>query len=261
MSLVCQSQGVWTVVIDTVSGQELARVQSFGKVSADGLSVITRDGSSSGADVRRYDVATGRLRVQVANPGFDVVIDTDRGDVLTYLRRVDGLTLFLFDAQTLTPLWSLAASNALYPTTGSEPAFAPTAPYIVAAGGVPAEISVVDTIMRQVVLRAPLPTSEAIAVAFGPPAPWAPTSLASTVDGRAVTLSWSAGGPPAAISRYVLEIGSAPGLSDIFSVLDVGLQTSFSASAVPPGRYYVRVRAGNYTGLSAPSNEVVVQVP
>ena len=42
--------------------------------------------------------------------------------------------------------------------------------------------------------------------------------------------------------------------------LDVGLQTSFGASNVPPGTYYVRVRAGNYSGLGAPSNEVEVQV-
>ena len=55
-------------------------------------------------------------------------------------------------------------------------------------------------------------------------------------------------------------MGSAPGLSNIFSGLDVGLQTSFSASGVPPGTYYVRVRAGNYTGLSAPSNEIQIEV-
>ena len=37
--------------------------------------------------------------------------------------------------------------------------------------------------------------------------------------------------------------------------------TSFGASSVPPGTYYVRVRAGNYTGLGAPSNEVVLAMP
>lgn len=59
----------------------------------------------------------------------------------------------------------------------------------------------------------------------------------------------------------MLEVGSAPGRSDIFTGLDVGLQTSFAASGVPPGRYYVRVRTANDTGVSAPSNDVVVQVP
>jgi hypothetical protein len=35
---------------------------------------------------------------------------------------------------------------------------------------------------------------------------------------------------------------------------------SFQA-AVPPGRYYVRVRAVNASGASVPSDEVVVDVP
>lgn len=88
-----------------------------------------------------------------------------------------------------------------------------------------------------------------------------PSALTATVTGSDVGLSWSSGSPPGAVTRYVLEVGSAPGLNDIFSGLDVGLQTSFAASGVPPGTYYVRVRAGNYAGLSAPSNEVAVHVP
>ena len=92
-------------------------------------------------------------------------------------------------------------------------------------------------------------------------APRPPAALASQVAGTSVALTWLQGGPPSAITRYLLDVGSAPGLSDIISSLDVGLQASFGASGVPPGRYYVRVRAGNFTGLSAPSNEVVVQVP
>ena len=65
-----------------------------------------------------------------------------------------------------------------------------------------------------------------------------------------VNLSWSApnGGPPPA--GYVIEAGSAPGLADLAS-LNVGNVTSFTTTA-PPGVYYVRVRAVNDRGTSAP---------
>jgi hypothetical protein len=63
------------------------------------------------------------------------------------------------------------------------------------------------------------------------------------------------------VSRYVLEAGSGPGLSNVLSGLDVGPLSSYAASGVPSGTYYVRVRAGNYAGLGAPSNEIVVTVP
>jgi hypothetical protein len=93
------------------------------------------------------------------------------------------------------------------------------------------------------------------------PTPAPPASLAAAAQGSSVQLTWAEGLPVAQSLRYVLEAGSGPGLNDLIPGLDMGLQTSLTASGVPPGRYYVRVRAGNYAGLSAPSNEVVVQVP
>ncbi|MEP7118391.1 MAG: fibronectin type III domain-containing protein, partial [Acidobacteriota bacterium] len=93
------------------------------------------------------------------------------------------------------------------------------------------------------------------------PLPAHPESLRAAVTGNSVQLSWAAPVSIASVTRYVLDVGSAPGLSNILTGLAVGVDTSFGASGVPPGTYYVRVRAGNYTGLSAPSNEVIVQVP
>jgi len=40
---------------------------------------------------------------------------------------------------------------------------------------------------------------------------------------------------------------------------DVG--ASLTVPGVPPGRYYVRIRSVNGTGVGAPSNEAVVDVP
>jgi len=90
-----------------------------------------------------------------------------------------------------------------------------------------------------------------------PGAPHAPTSLVSRGSSGDVNLTWSAPNGGRSPAGYVIEAGSAPGLTDL-AILDVGNVTSFTTTA-PPGVYYVRVRAVNDRGTSAPSNEVVVQ--
>jgi hypothetical protein len=59
------------------------------------------------------------------------------------------------------------------------------------------------------------------------------------------------------VEGYVLEVGSAPGLTDITRV-DVGNVTQFSAPA-PAGTYYIRVRARNARGPGLLSNEAVLR--
>jgi hypothetical protein len=85
----------------------------------------------------------------------------------------------------------------------------------------------------------------------------APTNLIAEVGGFSVGFGWS---PPAGpVMGYKLEAGSAPGLSNIASVV-LGPTPFFMASGVPNRRYYVRVFAQNAFGSSGPSNEVVVHV-
>ena len=87
-------------------------------------------------------------------------------------------------------------------------------------------------------------------------APAAPVGLVSSASGNFVALSWGASGT---ISSIALEAGFSPGASNAaLIVLDPSART-FSTSA-PPGTYFVRVRASNACGTSAPSNEVVVAV-
>jgi len=87
--------------------------------------------------------------------------------------------------------------------------------------------------------------------------PLAPTAVAARVTASTVVLTWNAStGAP---GSYVLEAGSAPGLTNIV-VSDTGsAATSFTAVA-PAGTYYVRVRARNLCGTSGPSNEIVLLV-
>jgi hypothetical protein len=91
-----------------------------------------------------------------------------------------------------------------------------------------------------------------IAAQSGPPAP---SNLTASVDGSTVALSWSSS---ARGVLYQLEAGSRAGAADLV-VTRMGA-TSAVATNVPDGTYYVRVRAGNGSGVSRASNELTVRV-
>jgi hypothetical protein len=74
-------------------------------------------------------------------------------------------------------------------------------------------------------------------------------------SGNFVVLSWAAA---LDASDYVIEVGSAPGLSNLL-VLPLGAGTSISTLA-PPGRYHARMRARNGCGLGPATNEIVVVI-
>ncbi len=93
-----------------------------------------------------------------------------------------------------------------------------------------------------------------------PGAPPPPTGLQAAVSGnRMVTLVWRVdeNGPDTA--GYILEVGSQPGLADYGSVK---VQTQgMTAGPVPPGTYYLRVRAWNGMATGVPGNEIRLVVP
>lgn len=88
-----------------------------------------------------------------------------------------------------------------------------------------------------------------------PAAPLPPRVISYGFAGGTAFITWA---PSAAAIDYVLEAGSAPGASDVFRS-SIGLATSASG-AVPPGRYYVRVRARGAEGVSPASPDVVIEV-
>jgi predicted phage tail protein len=86
-------------------------------------------------------------------------------------------------------------------------------------------------------------------------APGEPRSLAASVSGSRVTLSWqppSAGGAP---STYLLYVGTASGASDVANAYNVGNVLSVYGD-LQRGTYYARVRASNAYGTSLDSTEV-----
>jgi hypothetical protein len=82
----------------------------------------------------------------------------------------------------------------------------------------------------------------------------------ASVSGATSVFQWSAP-TDFPTASYILQAGSASGLTDLAEI-DTGNQlTSFTASPVPPGTYFVRVRARGFDGTVGPaSNEVVLTV-
>lgn len=101
---------------------------------------------------------------------------------------------------------------------------------------------------------------ETMVVGNVPAPPGDPRFLPITVAGNVVTLRWEAPyfGP---VTDYILEAGSLPSASNI-AVLRLGsAATSMTIPGVPPGRYYLRLRAVNALGVSAQSRERELVVP
>lgn len=94
----------------------------------------------------------------------------------------------------------------------------------------------------------------------GATAPGAPANLVASASGSSVTLTWSAPASGDPVVTYVIEAGSASGLANLANLTTNSTLTSFSASGVGNGTYYVRIRAQNAAGTSAASNEAILVV-
>lgn len=271
--LVVSCQGVsGTGVFDVDSGQLAALLPAaiLGAASFDGSAVYAVEQIAGPPRLRRYDVASGALSAEVPIPSSlvhpagtvaSVLFDADRNRVLV----VSGEAVQAFDATSLAllasspPLTAVARDESIVAVSFDDVS---SRLYVVRSPPVGARTNYVYAVLDATTLQRTLTVSDMPGgqfVALRTPRP--PGGVAASVTGTAVRISWSQSVTPQAVTRFVLEAGTAPGRSDIVAGLDVGLQTSLGASGVPPGRYYIRVRAGNYSGLSAPSNEVVVQVP
>ena len=82
-----------------------------------------------------------------------------------------------------------------------------------------------------------------------------PSPFNVSVSGRFVVLTWAG---VAGASDYLIEVGSSAGASDLL-VAPLGNTTTVSTYA-NPRLYYARIRARNACGVSAPSNEIAVQI-
>jgi sugar lactone lactonase YvrE len=82
--------------------------------------------------------------------------------------------------------------------------------------------------------------------------------LRGTVSGSTVTLVWDFA---SGATSYVIEAGSSSGKTDLASFDTRNTATTFVASGVAAGAYFVNVRAKGPCGTSSAANEVTVRVP
>ena len=91
-----------------------------------------------------------------------------------------------------------------------------------------------------------------------PPRP--PSNLTASVAGSTVTFSWSPSSNGGAVTDYLLWAGLTPSVSPPLVTVPVGLSTSYVATGVPPGTYYVFVQARSASSASSAGNVVTITV-
>lgn len=100
------------------------------------------------------------------------------------------------------------------------------------------------------------PSSEVAVAVGGCTVPAAPATFVASSALDVVTLTWQA--PAGAVTRYRLEVGSAPGASNLATVPWTG--TALQTAGVARGTYYLRVRAENACGVGPASAERLLTV-
>ncbi len=232
-------------------------------LGTDGREMVIADAPPLGSVVvSRLDASTGALRQQVtiASPTSTapkVVANPRRRDTPLLVRCIGGIPgecqTHVLDFATLT----LGAEVHARRPGPARFGFSSDGGQVIVAGG--DFVSRVDAVTGTVLNFASAPAGGFIIAAWGAE-PQAPVLAPPVVVGNAVALSWTLPVESTAVTGYRLEAGSQPGLADVLTTA-LGPTPSFAASGVPPGRYYVRMRALNGNGASTPSNEIVVNVP
>jgi Matrixin len=90
--------------------------------------------------------------------------------------------------------------------------------------------------------------------------PDTPTAFSATAALSTVTLAWTPASTGGQAQRFLIDAGTAPSTYNLGTLTVNAPATSTSVGSVPTGTYYVRVRAQNLLGTSAPSPERAVTV-
>lgn len=99
---------------------------------------------------------------------------------------------------------------------------------------------------------------QGIPAAVAPPD--APTAIAASASLSTVTIGWTPATTGGAVQQYLIDAGTLSGVYNLGSLVVNAPATSTSVANVPAGTYYLRARAQNLLGTSAPSPETSVTV-
>lgn len=270
---VCESGDV--AVVDATTGNARRTIPAGARpyggvaVTSGNTVVVARVGSGTSDSAARFDAGTGALLSAVGFPPGGLIGSTACTGRIA-VSAADGrlvMTCSVVVPSVPSPR-TLSATRVLDPSLGSwgEPIGDFGSPYY---GSVDPEGNVLTATWAnefgsefvQMELETGTPRRTyggvlALATAYAP----LPPTLAVAISGSRVDLSWTlpVHSPPA--TRYVLDVGSASGLSNL-GTIEAGSGSTFGATGVPAGTYFVRLRAVNYGGTSAASNELRIDVP
>lgn len=89
--------------------------------------------------------------------------------------------------------------------------------------------------------------------------PLAPIDVVPFVAGRVVSLAWAVDPASPSVAAFIVDVGTAPGQSDLGS-FDLGSPVTGAVATMVPGTYFVRVRARNALGIGPASEEATFTV-
>ena len=240
---------------------------------APGATFITLPTTATSMVIPGIPAGTFFLRVRGVNsagagaPSNEITLRVGAGSVVAP-NPPDHLFPNVIDGK-LTLTWDLPSSGPA-PTSyqlevgtaagRSDIAVVPTPTRVFQFTGVPPGFYFVR--VRSVVAGVVGPPSRDVTMVVGnvPAPPSEPPAFISSVSGSAVTFRWA---PPffGPVTDYVLEAGTQPGASNITVFRTGSTATSITIPGVPPGRYFLRVRAVNAQGISAQSEALALVVP
>ena len=225
---------------------------------------VNQDSSGGPTVYRRFDVDSGAVLAERQAPPFEFIgrlwqYDPREGHV--YAGVASGI--LVLDASTLAEVGRIARPS---PLLDPRIALDPDGPhaYVAWSGAIAGRrlvrVSLVNTDTFATIGSLDIPVdSTLLGIVIGPRPPRL-SDLHVALTGNLATLTWTVAASRSIATEQVVEVGFAPGQTVARLAVAAGA-TGLTVPGVPRGRYYVRVKSVNGTGLGAPSNEVLVDVP